>query len=194
MDGEKLQQGIDALKVRFFKLSKREQAIIGVLIAYVVVWSGYTAFEMTRDAFEAQSLKLAKLEGQVKNAPRASQGYLKLLRRRKAIETRYKSLASTSSASARIESALKKFDKIDSNTVKLDQKMSRTFADGFEQLQYQVEFQIEDYPQMAEVLKELSSGEPALQLLRIKLSRLRNGQRLGVELDMSSIRRTGVES
>lgn len=186
---ERVGQAYSKLMIAVKKLSRREQVVIGALLAYVLGWVLFQGVTSVQTLFADQSARLEKVNLQVSRLPQLIHSYQRLEARKDQIEQDYKEAVMEDGAIEHIESLIKKKDKIDQNSVRIVPKNGRRFGGNFEQLPFQVSFRISDFPQLVQLLSDMANGKEPLRLLRVEMKKHRDGSRLDVELDVSSVRR-----
>ena len=183
-----LRSWAEAARQRLKQMSGRERAALGVLALFVVGLVMQQLFSSIDGAFAEQQARLEKANGDRKALPFVLDRYLKLESKKKAIEQAYKEVQVVEDPLAQLESLLKSKSSVD-KTFSINDVAPKRFGGSYEQHSFAVRFSIMDYPQLVELLKELVTGPKPFMLKNLRITKTRGGQRLEVDLDVSSIKR-----
>ncbi|NLF26234.1 MAG: hypothetical protein GX589_11340 [Deltaproteobacteria bacterium] len=179
---------IATAKERAKLVSTRERIALGLMLVLAFVWVIYKFYGVVSNAFLAQSARLSTANSNCRALPFVLERNFKLESRKKAIEKAYQEAQVISEPLAQLETLLKSKPAID-RSFSINDSEPRRFGGKYEQHTFTVRFNISDYPQLVDLLKELTGGPKPFMLKEIKITKTRGGQRLEVGLEVSSIKR-----
>ena len=172
------------------KLSKRERMLIGLPIPIIVVIFLYSVlYRPIADAFASQRVELEAAQLEIKTVAVMLEKFKTLRARRQELETRYREIEIKEGGLTLLESLIRA--KLDpppgSFTIKEGGSPSREFGGSYEQQNFIVDFTTGDLGKLVAFLQEVVHGPKPLILKRLEMRK--QGERLHVVLDVSSIRR-----
>ena len=179
---------VQYLTAQWHKFSRREHAMIAGAALVLVFTLCYLVYEPIQDAFDAQAVALAEAQGRTRTIGGTLEGYLKLKARRDLIESRYREVEFKEGALSHIENLIRTKALVTSGYTIKD-NTPRPFGGSYEQVPYSVRFQISSLSALLDFLKEVVHGPRPLILSRLELQKSRIGDRLDVDLDVSSLRK-----
>jgi hypothetical protein len=176
-------------KARFVALSGRERVSIVVCLVAVGLMGLYQIYEPIDAGFRAQSQKLAQIEASVKSLGPALERFAKLRTRRDAIEQEYREVEFKEGALSHLENLVKVKAGISAGFTIKDAP-PKEFGGDYEQTTFSIKFTTSNFPALIEFLRELTHGARPMILGRLDVQRSRFAERLEVDIEVSSIRRT----
>lgn len=178
-----------AIKQQAQKLTARERLIVGGAITLLVLFVLVKTIEATRDSFAAQSQRLQQVEGELERLTRYANRYLRLRSQKEAIEAGYREVQIEEGVLSHLEALIKEKAGVTTG-FSINDLAVRPFGGGFEQAPFNVKFSTSELSKLVDFLSELVNGPKRLILSKLTIRKSRRGDRLDVELDVSSIRRT----
>ena len=172
----------------FRKLSRREQGLVGGAFAVLLVVVGYLVYEPIQDSFDHQALALTEARGRTKTVGGTLERYLKLKAKRDSIESRYREVEFKEGALSHLENLIRTKAMVNSG-FNIKDSPPRPFGGSYEQVPFSVHFQTSNLDSLIDFLREVVHGPRPLILGKIDLQRSRLGDRLDVDLDISSLRK-----
>ena len=172
------------------KLSKRERLLIGLPIPIVLVILIYSLlYSPIAEAFATQQQEVEAAQLEIKSVALLLEKFKVLRSRRQELETRYREIEIKEGGLTLLESLIRA--KLDpppgSFTIKEGGAPSREFGGNYEQQNFVVDFTTGDLGKLVGFLQEVVHGSKPLILKRLEMRK--QGERLHVVLDVSSIRR-----
>lgn len=179
-----------AFRAWYGKLSKRERhllsaplIVVALLLVYVIL------YRPVASAFAAQRSELAEADLEIKRISALLDKYTRLRAKRQEIENQYREIEIKEGGLTLLENLIR--TKLDaapgSFTIKERDNPSREFGGNYEQQPFNVRFNTTDLGKLVYFLQEMVHGPKPLILRKIDIRR--RGERLEVDLDVSSIRR-----
>lgn len=185
----RFRQLIAQAKEQWAKLSKREQGILAAGLAFVIFMCAYWIYVPVSEGFQAVEKRFADAQVRARATGGALERYLKLRARKDAIESRYREVEFKEGALSHLENLIRNKAGIASGfTIKDGQP--RAFSGGYEQLPISIKFSTTNVPALVDFLKEVVHGSRPLILSRLDISKPRRGDRLEVDIDVSSLRKS----
>lgn len=179
---------IEPVIQRIKSASAREQTALGALAAVLCGICLYQVYESISTVFTDQAVKMEKANTDRRVLAFVLEKNFKLELRKKAIEKAYQQVQVIDEPLAQLESLLKSKSAVD-RSFSINDAEPKRFGGSYEQHSFTVRFNISDYSQLVELLKELTGGPKPFMLKEIRISKTRGGQRLEVGLEVSSIKR-----
>ena len=186
-----LQRYSTLAKEQFSKLSRREQGIVAAGVLFVVAMCCYWIYLPISESFAEVNKHFLDAQIRAKASAGALERYLKLKARKDAIETQYREVEFKEGALSHLENLIRNKAGIASGfTIKDGQP--RPFSGVYEQLPISMKFSTTNVPALVDFLKEIVHGTRPLILSRMDISKPRRGDRLDVDIDVSSLRKAEV--
>jgi len=173
------------------KLTSREKAIIAVCVVSLSVFGLYKVYEPVKASFDRQSTQLANLQTNSETVTYLLNRHLELSTRKHEIEEAYQQIAGRGGILSYIENVIKEKMAIEQSDFEIREQPTRSFAGDFEQAPFLLRFTTQDVPKFVDFLTELVHGERPLIISRLGLRKNRAGDAFEVEIDVSSLRRSG---
>ena len=168
-------------------LSPREQKLLLGAVAVVVIFMVFSFIQPIQNMFLDQSLELSKAEQEVHNIAVEINRYQRLKLRRSQVEQEFKSVEIKEGALSHLESLVKDKAGIAQGAFTIKDQPPKPFGAGYQQTFFSVNFSTTDYPRLIDFLKELVDGPKPLVVKRLDLKRTRGGDKLEIDLEISSI-------
>ena len=175
----------------FSSLSQREKGltvVAGLIAAMFLFSSLYTPIA---EAFSNQEVQFETSKSSLRDTPRLLRDYLRLTRKRDAIEKRYKEVSFPEGALAHLEKLLLNKAKIPQGQFNIGEK-TQPFGPEYEQEVYTIKFRTTSLSNLADLLKEITKGDKPLLLSRLDLTKSYSGDRVDVDMDVSSLIKKGL--
>jgi len=186
---------LDVVKARsleyLHKLTFREKTIIAVCLALALVFGLYNMYQPLKASFARQSAQIEKLQTDSETVTHLLNRHLELSTRKNEIEGAYQQIAGRGGMLSYIEGVITNKMSIQQSDFEIREQATRSFAGDFEQAPFLIKFNTQDFPKLVEFLAELAHGPRPLIISRLDLKKTRAGDALEVEIDVSSLRRTG---
>lgn len=185
---ESLKNRLDPLRQYFAKLSSREKAILAVaavMIALVVVSKSY---DWVSGVFEEQTVRLDKAEQDLQAAAAMLQRHAKLRSRRDEIEAMYSEIEIKEGGLSLLERLLRTKANVTSGFTIKDGPV-RQFGGNYEQAPFSVKFPTNNLQTLVDFLTEVVHGPQKMVLTRLDIRKARTGDKLEVDMDVSSFRK-----
>lgn len=174
------------VKQWFKNLSGREKVIIGGgLCALIPIFVYQLAYLPVKELVEDQTSVLSKLQEDYKTVPFILDRYRRFNTKKQQIENEFKEVEIKEGEQPFLESILT--DKVDAG-FDITPDPVRTFGGNYEQAPFKVRFSTANINKLVEVLTEISTGKKRLLITGLNVSKDTNGDKLRVELNVSSIR------
>lgn len=183
---ESIASSIRPLVEKFQSLSSRERSLIlgGVLVA-IPIFAYQIAIVPAKEAFTKQTVEFEKLNQDLKALPHVLDRYKKFKARKEQLEQEFREVEIKEGEQSLLETIL-------SNKVEPGFDISPTqttpFGGTYEQASFNVRFTVSSLNVLVEILNEISTGKKRMLLTTLSLSKDTAGEKLRVELGVSSIR------
>jgi hypothetical protein len=172
----------------FKKLSSRERGLVLGSIAFVLCALMYNAYESASMAFTEQEERLRKAqEALVQWLPEKIARYSSLKSKRDAFENRFRSIEIKQGVPSLVESIFTSKLGAAGSALNVTEQASASLGDLFVLKPYNVRFNTTSLKGLADFLRELTEGEQPLLLKELDLTKMGIGDRLEVNLKVSSI-------
>lgn len=170
----------------FSNLSQREKFLIGGgICAIIPIFAYQLAYLPIKELFTTQSQTLAKLEEDYKTVPFILDRYKRFHAKKSQIEDEFREVEIKEGEQSFLENILS--GKVDAG-FDIAPGQARTFGGNYEQAPFNVRFSTASLAGLVDVLTEISTGKKRLLITSLNVSRDTNGDKLRVELAVSSIR------
>lgn len=179
------------LKVRpvtdwFRALTLREKALIGGGIAVAIPIMLYQGIYLpTVAAFSAQSDLLETISQDLKTVPHILDRYKRLKGKKDQIENEFRQVEIKEGEQSLLENILS--GKVDPG-FDITPISTTNFGGSYEQANFNVRFSTGSLSNVVDILSEISTGKKRMLLTNLNLSKDSSGEKLRVELGVSSIR------
>ncbi len=182
------------LREQWNKLAQRERwlvlgGIVIVAIALVIKLS-----EPVIDGLNNSEVALIESQSRVKLVPATIEKYLKLKQRREAVEKRFREVEFKEGPLSFLEKLVQEKAGVAKTEIDIKPGPERPFGGSYEQLTHTVRFKTADLGALVGFLKELARGPRPMIIARIDIKRSRLGDKLEVDLDVSSLRKSSNNS
>lgn len=177
-------------RTQWEKLSPREQFILLGLFIFLFSTATYLLGGQLSTAFSTQAAQLAEAELNLKRTTILLDKYGKLSAKRTSIQNRYLQLEVKEGEGARtlLDKLLRAKAGTTTNLSIVDGQR-KAFTGEFERFPLTVKFQTADLTSLVNFLYEAIYGPRPLLVSRLEIQRNRAGDRLDVDLDVSSLQR-----
>lgn len=176
----------------FSSLTPREKVLTLTAGAIALLFLLSSLYSPLAEAFDNQTVQFASAKDSLRETPRLLRDYLRLTRKRDAIEKRYKEVSFPEGALAHLEKLLIEKGKIAQGQFNITEK-TQPFGPEYEQEVYTIKFRTTSLSQLVDLLKELTRGDKPLLLSRLDMTKSFSGDRLDIDLDVSSLRKKGIK-
>ncbi len=168
-------------------LSPREKnlLLIGTAVMFLIV--AMIVVRPISSRFNEQSLRLAAASADAAAIRDEMVRYLRLKQRRAEVEQEFKSVEIKEGALSYIEGLLRSKAGIDQGAFTIKDQPPKPFGTEYQQTSFSVSFTTTDYPHLIDFLQELVDGPKPLMVKKLDLKKSRSGDKLEVELEVSSI-------
>lgn len=171
----------------YIRLSYREKGIIisGILVL-VPLFGNEILVKPIRLQFDRQSLEINQLKQDVQTIPFILDRYLKVATKRSQIEEEFKQVEIKEGEQSLLETIL---------TGKVDPGFDitpgpvRAFGGSYEQASFTVRFSVSSLGALVSLLSEITTGGKRMLLTSASIAKDASGEKLKIELTVSSIRR-----
>lgn len=170
-------------------LSQRERVAIVVMAILGTTFALYLSIIPIVDAFAAQSEEIKKVEQDLETASVLLEQFMRVKARRDEIEAEYKSVEFKEGDLSYLERLVREKMGLGSGAFTINQRAPTSFGDVYEQSPSSIKFATTSLESLLSFLTELSYGAQPLLVTRLDISKTRGGERLDVDVDVSSIRR-----
>lgn len=182
----------DSALVWLKNLSLRERLLlIGGVIVLIPVLLYKMAYLPSYEAFSAQYQTLTKLQEDYKTIPFILDRYKRSRTKKEQIENEFKEVEIKEGEQSHLETILS--GKVDSG-FDISPAPSQAFGGNYEQAIFNVRFTTQSIESLVKVLTEVSTGDKRMLITSLNLSKDINGEKLRVELGVSSIRQIKAAS
>lgn len=181
--------GLGKIQKQILALSRREQLLVALAAVVAVVMGLYSIYEPIRDAFDHQAVELAEAKTRSGSVARTLEQYLKLKARRDTIEGVYRKVEFEEGALSYLDNIIQTKARIPSGQFKILDNPARPFGGNYEQSTFGVRFSTSNLEALVDFLTEVVRGTRPLILGRLSLQKSRLGDRIEVEVDVSSLRK-----
>ena len=170
-------------------LTPRERyVLIPLAAAFVVSYISYSVYIPLRDAFDAQATELEKVEQDLKTLPFVLNRYQRLVARKSQIEEEYKEVEIAEGERTFLEKVVQ--EKVgNASGFEINLRPVSSFGGNYQQAPFSVKFYTSNLQSVVDFLTEVVLGKKRLLLTKIDINKSRAGDRLEVDVDVSSIRK-----
>lgn len=167
-------------------LSFREKILIGSGIAAIIPIAIYQiAYLPTLEAFKDQTISLEKVSQDLKTVPHILDRYRRFKAKKDQIENEFRQVEIKEGEQSLLENILS--GKVDSG-FDITPISTTNFGGSYEQANFNVRFTTTSLASVVDILSEISTGKKRMLLTNLSLSKDSSGEKLRVELGVSSIR------
>ena len=184
---ERIQPHLTRAKEIYVALSPREKNLLVGGVSVLLIISVMIVNRPISSRFEEQSLELIKVQQDAHNIANELNRYQRLIQRRAEIEQDFKSVEIREGALSHLEGLIRSKAGIEQGQFTIKDQPPKPFGNQYEQAFFTVNFNTTNYPRLIDFLEELVDGPKPLVIKRLDLKRSRGGDRLEVELEISSI-------
>lgn len=184
---ERLKHRLDPLRQYLANLSGREKAILAVAAVMIAIVSVSKSYDWVSSVFAEQTARLEKTQQDLQAAAAMLQRHAKLRTRRDEIETMYKEIEIKEGGLSLLEKLLRTKANVTSGFTIKDGPV-RQFGGNYEQAPFSVKFPTNNLQTLVAFLTEVVHGPQRMVLTRLDLRKSRAGDRLEVDMDVSSFR------
>jgi hypothetical protein len=174
-------------KAAYDNLSGREQKLLLGGIAVMIIIGVLVVMQPISSLFNEQALELSKVEQEARNIGSELARYQRLVNRRKEVEQEFKSVDLKDGALSHLEGLIRDKAGILQGAFTIKDQPPKSFGNGYQQTFFTVNFSSTDYPKLIDFLQELVDGAQPLVLKRLDVKRNRSGDKMDVDLEISSI-------
>ncbi len=174
---------------KFQALTQREKVIIVVAATVSVFMLSYQIYEPIRRLCREQTEQMVALESSMKTVAPGIERYVKLRARRDSIEEEYREVEFKEGALSHLENLVRNKAGITAGFTIKDNP-PKEFGGNYEQTLFNIKFTTTNLETLVEFLKELTYGAKPLVVSKVDIQKSKFADRLEVDVDASSIRRT----
>lgn len=167
--------------------SGREQMLLVGGLGIFLLLATMAIVQPIQNLFSEQSLQLVEAENNVREMASAINRYQRLVQRRTEIERDFQSVEIKESALSLLEGLIKGKAGISQGAFTIKEQAPKPFGNNYLQTFFAVKFSTTDYPRLIDFLQEMVDGPKPLVLKRLDVKRNRGGDKLDVDLEVSSI-------
>jgi hypothetical protein len=178
---------IESLLGWYNGLSSREKLLIwaGVL-ALTPIFISELVVSPVKQVFVTQSQQLESLKSDLKTVPHILDRYRKVSKKKQDIEKEFQQVEIKEGEQTLLETILS--GKVDAG-FDINPGVIRAFGGNYEQASFSVRFTITSLNGLIDLLTEISTGAKRMLLTSLSVSKDPSGDRLRVEISVSSIRK-----
>jgi hypothetical protein len=174
-------------KTSYDNLSAREQKLLLGGVAVMIIIGILMVMQPISSLFSEQALELAKVEQEARNIGSELTRYQRLVDRRKEVEQEFKSVDLKDGALSHLEGLIRDKAGISQGAFTIKDQPPKSFGNGYQQTFFTVNFSSTDYARLIDFLQELVDGAQPLVLKRLDVKRSRSGDKMDIDLEISSI-------
>jgi hypothetical protein len=178
---------LERARVLYGGLSERERKLLAVGILVTIVIAVLAVTQPIRSIFAEQNLELEKVIMESQQISTELTRYQRLISRRREVEQEFKSVELKDGALSHLEGLIRDKAGIGQGAFTIKDQAPRPFGNDYQQTFFTVNFATTDYPKLIDFLQELVAGKQPLLLKRLSLKRSRGGEKLDVDIEVSSI-------
>lgn len=168
-------------------LSAREQyLLLGGSFVFCII-AALVIMQPISSMFGEQSLRLSKSLNDAATIRDNLVRFQRLKQRRAEVEQEFKSVEIKEGALSYIEGLLRAKAGIEQGAFTIKDQPAKPFGTEYQQTSFNINFTTTDYPHLIDFLQELVDGPKPLVLKKLDLKKSRGGDKLEVDLEVSSI-------
>jgi hypothetical protein len=180
---------MQTISEQYARLDRREILLITAALFMVGLMILSQFYSWVDSKFEEQAAEIEQLENDAQTVSAMLQRYVRLRSRRDEIEASYKQVEIKEGALSLLESLIRTKANVPTGFTIKDNP-PRQFGGNYEQVPFSVKFPISNLPKLVEFLQEVLHGAKPMVVTRLDLRKQRNSDRMDVDMDVSSFRRT----
>ncbi len=186
---------VKELQAKFVKwmksLTQKEHILLAVACVFVLFWLSGIVYESVTGKLDKHEKTLKTELTKLKSVPEVIETNIKLRKRKAEVEEKLKGVELSQGGLAHLEQLIKTKAKISEKDFSIKPKSTRKISERFEQTPYSVKMEVTEYKNLLSFLRELVNGPKRMVLNTLNLTKSRNGQKLAVDLEVSSLKRIG---
>jgi hypothetical protein len=189
---EKIKALYQKLITTLSNFSSREKMLVFSGIGILLFIGVYQVADLVSEAFAVQRLALENADAELSSLPPLLINYTRLKTRRDEIEGKYKAIEIQEGALSLLEKLVKEKAQAAPGTFTINER-TQAFGTQYQQRTFTIKFRITQVQNLVDFLKEVVSGSRPLLLTRVDVTKSFAGDRLDVEVDISSIEKKGLK-